>query len=118
VNLVADESVDGPIVYRLRAEGHTVLYVAEFAAGIPDTEVLGLANGRRSLLITSDKDFGELVFRQRRVAEGVILLRLAGETAQRKADVVSQALRDRGEEVRGAFTVVTGKAVRIRRRLE
>ncbi len=117
MNLVADESVDGPIVARLRADGHIVLYVAEHAAGLSDEEVLALANTQRSILLTSDKDFGELVFRQKRIAAGVILLRLAGEIPQRKADLVSQTLRNRSQELPGTFTVISARSIRIRSRV-
>ena len=63
MNLVADESVDGPSVERLRQDGHAVFYIAELDPGIDDDAVLDEANRSGALLITSDKDFGELVFR-------------------------------------------------------
>lgn len=44
MNFVADESVDGAIVKRLRQDGHQVSYVAEMEPGISDEVVLGLAN--------------------------------------------------------------------------
>jgi predicted nuclease of predicted toxin-antitoxin system len=63
MNLVADESVDRKIVLRLRQAGHIVLAIAEIAPRADDAAVLRLAHERRAILITSDKDFGELVFR-------------------------------------------------------
>lgn len=78
MNLLADESVDQPVVDRLRAEGHAVLSIAEMEPSISDEAVLTLANQRGAGLLTADKDFGELVFRQGRVSAGVLLLRLAG----------------------------------------
>lgn len=71
MNFVADESVDRQVVDRLRQEGHQVRYVAEMEPGISDDAVLELANREAALLLTADKDFGELVFRQRRVLLGV-----------------------------------------------
>jgi predicted nuclease of predicted toxin-antitoxin system len=64
VNLVADEGVDRPVVERLRHDGHDVVYVAELSPSIADEEVLQQANARSAILVTADKDFGELVFRQ------------------------------------------------------
>jgi predicted nuclease of predicted toxin-antitoxin system len=78
VNLAADEGVDRPVVERLRQDGHDVVYVAELSPSLPDDEVLQQANARGAVLMTADKDFGELVFRQGLVHSGVILLRLAG----------------------------------------
>lgn len=114
MELVADEGVDRGIVARLRADGHEVLYVAEIEPGISDSIVLERAREKSAVLITSDKDFGELVFRQGRVSDGVVLLRLAGLSAAAKSTFVSEALSTYGQEIRGAFTVVSPGSVRIR----
>lgn len=115
MQLLADESVDGPIVFRLRSEGHAVDYIAEMEPGITDDEVLRLAISEGKLLITADKDFGELVFRQGLIKEGIILIRLAGLPASEKAEVVAQAFSRHGERLLNAFSVFTKKTVRIRR---
>ena len=60
MNLVADESVDRAIVDRLRQDSHTVFYVAESAPSIDDDAVLRKANEDDTLLLTADKDFGEI----------------------------------------------------------
>jgi predicted nuclease of predicted toxin-antitoxin system len=115
MNLVADESVDRPVVDRLRQEGHDVIYVAELAPGISDDEALQRANDRHALLVTEDQDFGELVFRIGRVHAGVVLLRLAGLSAATKAEIVAQVVRDRALELPDSFSVISPGAVRIRR---
>jgi len=117
VNLVADESVDRPTVLRLREEGHEVLYVAELSPGVADDDVLEQANTRNAVLVTADKDFGELVYRQRRVHAGVVLLRLTGLSNATKASLVAEICRDRGAELIGAFSVVEAGQIRIRQRL-
>jgi predicted nuclease of predicted toxin-antitoxin system len=66
-------------------------------------------------LITADKDFGELVFRQRLLTHGVILLRLAGVSPQDKASIVLSVIRDHDNELADAFTVVTRSGLRIRK---
>jgi len=117
MNFFADESVDHPIVERLRDDGHDVLAVAEMAPSIRDETVLAQANQREDLLLTGDKDFGELVFRQHRVTAGVVLIRLAGLSAGAKAGIVSTAMREHGTELLHAFTVISPGMVRIRPRL-
>ena len=117
MNLVANEGVDRPVVERLRQDGHDVVYVAELSPSITDEEVLQQANERRAVLLTADKDFGELVFRQGLVHSGVILLRLAGLSNVTKAEIVAEVCRDRSAELIGAFTVVSPGQVRIRRRV-
>ena len=78
MKIVADEGVDRRVVGRLRQSGHQVWYVSEMEPGITDEAVLELANREGAVLLTADKDFGELVFRQERMVKGVILIRLAG----------------------------------------
>ncbi len=117
MTFVIDESVDGPIVARLRDDGHEVLYVAEMAPSITDDEVLEWANRHRALLVTTDKDFGELVFRLERIHAGIVLLRLAGLTLEAKADIVAGAIHLHGAEMMGAFTVISPSTIRIRSKL-
>lgn len=117
MNFVADESVDYPIVLRLRQEQHTVWAVAEMEPGIADTVVLEIANRQGVILITGDKDFGELVFRDKRYAFGVILLRLAGLTAVAKAEIVVNAIFQHHDQLASAFAVIGPRSVRIRPRV-
>lgn len=116
MNLVADEGVERQIVEQLCLEGHAVIYVAELAPSISDDEVLQQANERQSVLVTVDKDFGELVFRLNRVAAGVLLIRLEGLTSTTKAVIVAQAIHDHETEMHGAFSVISPGIIRIRAR--
>ena len=115
MNLLADESVDSPIVDRLRQDGHTVRYIAESDPGIHDGAVLDHANRSAAVLITADKDFSELVFRMGRIHTGVVLIRIAGLSADMKAGIVSDVLTNRGHEMASAFSVISPGSVRIRR---
>lgn len=115
MNLLADESIDKPIVDRLRQDGHSVLYIAEFSPSIDDDTVLQRANQNGALLITADKDFGELVFRQGRIHVGVVLVRLAGLSSDAKARMVSTVFANHGDELLNAFSVISPERVRIRR---
>lgn len=115
MNLLADESIDREIVESLRREGHLVWYVAEMEPGISDRTVLDLANQKNALLLTADKDFGEIVFRQRRLSRGVILLRLAGLSSEEKARIVRSLITFRERDLLGSFSVVTSTGVRIRK---
>jgi predicted nuclease of predicted toxin-antitoxin system len=109
VDLVADENVDAPIVAALRGADHRVIYARELHPGIDDARLLEMANSHGALLLTSDKDFGELVFRQGLVHAGVILYRLVGLATERKAGVLLSVLQTHGDALRGAFTTRTFK---------
>jgi len=118
MNFLADESVDRPIVESLRQEGYRVAYVVELGPGVPDHEVLKWANQEAALLLTADKDFAEMVFRQRLHAHGVVLVRLAGLSAARKAEVVVLAIGGHITELSRAFAVIMPGMLRIRRASE
>ena len=118
MNLLADESVDRQIVGRLRQDGFEVLYVAEMEPGVTDIVVLERANEQTALLVTADKDFGELVFREGRLSSGgVVLIRLSGLSAERKAEVVADAFRKHGAEFSQRFSVISPGRVRVRRKV-
>ena len=117
MKFLADEGVDQQIVKRFRQEGHTVLYVAEMEPGVCDDEVLDLANQETATLLTTDKDFGELIFRQGRISAGVILLRLAGLSQESKGETVASMIREHADELQQAFAVITPGMVRIRHKL-
>ncbi len=76
MKFIADEGVDGQIVEKLREEGHDVYYVAEHTAGTSDEAILKIANQEDRILMTRDKDFGELVYPLRQVHSGIMLNRL------------------------------------------
>ena len=104
LSLLADENVDRQIVALLRRDGHEVLYVAELDPGINDDAVLRYAKERHALLLTADKDFGELVYWQRRLTEGVVLFRLVGLHSEKKAELIAAAIRTHVDELSRAFT--------------
>ncbi len=115
MNLIADESVDRQIVARLRQDGHDVLYIAEVEPSIPDDAVFDRANEKAALLVTADKDFGEIVFRENRlISDGIVLIRLAGLSPDKKADIVSDALREHETEFSHHFSVISPGKLRIR----
>jgi predicted nuclease of predicted toxin-antitoxin system len=78
VNFVADENVPRQIIERLRADGHDVTAVGETTPQAPDDVVLSNSNRLGAILLTIDKDFGELVFRLGKGNTGVALVRLEG----------------------------------------
>ena len=112
---MCDEGVEAQGVELLRGDGHSVVYVAELAAGISD-DVLAEANRLEALLVTKDKDSGELVYRQGRANHGVLLFRLEGLPPAQKAAIVSSVVATHAIELQGAFTVIAPGHVRIRPR--
>ena len=115
MRLLADENIPGPIVRRLRVDGHDVVYVAEVGHGEEDPEVLDRAGRGGRLLLTEDRDFGQLVYLQQRpAAPGVVYLRLGDVPLQVSVDAVAQVLSS-GLVLEGQFTIVSGTG-RVRQR--
>ena len=79
MRVLVDESTGAAVVAYLRARGHDVLAVAETMPQATDTAVLAQAASDSRLVVTNDKDFGELAFRSGQAHAGVLLLRLRDE---------------------------------------
>lgn len=93
MRFVVDESVDAPVYEALRSAGHEVYAVIENCPRCSDEDVLQIAFERLAILITQDKDFGELSFRMRKPHHGIVLLRLSGGPAVRKAEITVSVVR-------------------------
>ena len=117
MNFLVDENIEAEIVDHLRINGYKVDYVLEIAPGANDTDILMQANKNNSLLITSDKDFGELVFRQHLVSNGIILVRIHGIPSSQKAEIVLDFLRNYSDKIVNSFSVITLSSIRIRSQL-
>jgi predicted nuclease of predicted toxin-antitoxin system len=68
LKFVADEGVEKEIVLALR-HSYDVIYIAEVSPSIPDEAILQKASEENRILITLDKDFGELVFRLKKIIQ-------------------------------------------------
>jgi len=115
MKFIADEGVDSQIVNKLREHGHDFLYVVEFDAGASDSDILNFANQEDRILMTRDKDFGELVFRLKKIHSGIILNRLFQLDSDKKAEIVMEVVNKYMEELLGSYTVIQPGRVRIRK---
>lgn len=93
MRFLTDESVERKVGERLRQEGFDVVFVADIVAGLPDETVLAIARQRDAVLITADKDFGDLIFRRQLPNKGVLPLRLGGMSSDRKAEIVCKTVK-------------------------
>jgi hypothetical protein len=111
VRFVADESCDFAVVRALRSAGHVA--IAEISPRVGDEEVLKLARDGRRILLTEDKDFGELIYAKALKSGGVILFRFPvtarGPMAAAALDVVTRV----GDKLSSQFTVVQPGRIRI-----
>jgi predicted nuclease of predicted toxin-antitoxin system len=112
--VVADESIDFGLVIELRHKGFTVLSVSENFPGISDEEVLKIAVNHQSLIITEDKDFGELTFRLKFKHFGILLLSLSDLPRTVRIGYASDILTNHIEELLNNFSVLNKKGLRIK----
>lgn len=113
MQLLANENIPNSAVQALRAVGHDVLWVRSEFPGASDIDILARAGAESRLLITFDKDFGELVFRHGLPApSGVVLFRVRLPSPEQVAQFVVNALAAPVEWA-GHFAVVEADRVRL-----
>jgi predicted nuclease of predicted toxin-antitoxin system len=114
MRLLADENIPGSVVRELRSRGHDVLAVKESMRGQDDSFILARAQADSRLVVTQDKDFGELAFRFGLPAQcGVILFRLAGVDPSADNKRMVSVIESRTDWA-GQFAVATSDRVRVR----
>ena len=107
MKILANENFPAPSVRYLRERGHDVRFVAEDSPGESDAANLRAAHEEGRVILTFDRDYGELVFRHRMPAPaGVVFLRFDPDYPLHAGEVVNALFRDAGVTFAGYFTVV------------
>jgi predicted nuclease of predicted toxin-antitoxin system len=114
MRFLADENVPRPIVRRLRSQGQDVLYAAETRAQTPDADLPSEAEAQNLIIITEDKDFGELIFRDRLNNHGVILMRMGDFPVSFRLARLQDVWTTVENNLPGRFVVVTESKLRAR----
>jgi predicted nuclease of predicted toxin-antitoxin system len=114
---LADENFPGSSIELLRQAGHDVISVAEIAPSALDSDILNHAVSERRIVITLDKDFGELVFNQNMdIGSGIIYLRLGNFLPEEPAKLIIESLQESASRFDGVFSVISRDSIRQRRR--
>jgi predicted nuclease of predicted toxin-antitoxin system len=113
LRILANENVPGVTIDALRRLGHDVIWIRTFSPGSSDQAILQQAQAENRLLITFDKDFGELAFRQELPASnGIILLRISTPGPTYTTSLIVAALQSRSNWA-GYFSVVENDRIRM-----
>jgi predicted nuclease of predicted toxin-antitoxin system len=113
MRLLANENFPGDAVTALRQRGHDVTWVRTDSPGISDVDVLERAQRENRIVITFDKDFGELAFRLKLPAlSGIILFRISMPSSAYVAQAAVAALESRTDWA-GHFAVVEEHRIRL-----
>jgi predicted nuclease of predicted toxin-antitoxin system len=103
---LVDECVDAGLVGWLRRAGHDVFYAVEMASARSDSDLLILAQTGNRLLLTEDKDFGDLVFRRGGHVPGLVLSRIDPAMHVFKRQRLDAAIVQFGERMIGHYTII------------
>ncbi len=111
---LANENFPFDAVEALRQNGHDVAWIRVDSPGISDPEVLSRAQKENRILLTFDKDFGELAFRSKLPATtGIILFRIKAPSGAVVAEKVVRAITLR-DDWHGHFSVIEDDKIRMR----
>ena len=115
MRFLADESCDQRVVVALRAAGHDVQSIAETTPGSADPDVLALAVRTGRILLTEDRDFGQLVFSARtRPAMGVLYIRCPEAARARLPRWIVATILRLGPKLEGRFCTWKPGKLRLR----
>ena len=110
MRFLVDENLGKRFANVMNRSGHDALFVGDIMRSAPDEKILEFAKKENLIIITEDKDFGELVFRSKKSTKGVILLR-ASTTDPEKLFKMAKGVMDKSK---GKFIVVKEGRIRVR----
>ena len=114
MRILADVNIEKAIVAWLRSEGHDVAWATELSQSSADDELLHLANETGRIVMTYDKDFGDLAIRKRLPACGIVLLRFAAGLQFERLAILQRHWQSVTEQADGKLIVVSDEKVRVR----
>jgi len=113
IKLLANENFPIASVRYLKNEGFDIRYVGLENAGITDKEVMDLSTAEDRLIITFDRDYGELIFKfEHKPPAGVIYLRLFDFNPEYPGKFLKDIITNRNITFRGMFTVIDERGIR------
>jgi len=115
MRFLADECCDFSVVKALRTAGYDVLCVSEIMPRSDDSEVIKLAVREKRIVLTEDKDFGQLVYAYGQKISGVVFLRFPASARRGIAEDVVKVVNQQGKNLIGCFTTVQPGQIRITR---
>jgi len=117
LKFLADESCDFSVVRCLRTANYDVEAIMEIASGESDANIIKMAVSSGRVLITEDRDFGDLVYAHQNKHGGIILIRYPSTARKNMADAIRDLIQKKGDSLIGCFVVASPLKVRIRTRV-
>jgi predicted nuclease of predicted toxin-antitoxin system len=114
MRLLADENVSRLVVERLTAAGFDITWIGSAHSGASDEDVLEIARRESRILVTEDRDFGEMIVRRQLQAPGVVLLELDRLSGAAEAEFVARVIATNEARLAGNFAVIEPGRIRLR----
>ena len=113
IKFLADVNVEKPLVDYLSKQGYDIKWVPDYNCEMPDEGLLQLANEEKRIFITNDKDFGDLIFLQKKLSVGTILFRVKGQKTEEKIKLMKKILMGYRDKLLNHYIVITKAEIRI-----
>ena len=114
--MLANENFPKASVLRLRELGYDITYIAEDYQGITDESVMAIAQNEKRLILTFDRDYGELIYKHNyKPEQGVLYLRLLEYKPEEPARIVHDLLSVFKVDTVKSLTVYDGLTIRQRK---
>lgn len=113
MKFLADVNIEKSIVDELRGLGYDIIWVAEENPQLDDLSIFKISQKENRILLTNDKDFGEIVFRQKLISSGIILFRFKGQYTKDKIKVLRELFISHHDRISGHFVVLTKERFRF-----
>ncbi|MCP5102975.1 MAG: hypothetical protein GY950_06340 [bacterium] len=115
VKFIADEGFSFPITSILREKGYDVIWIGDIASGVEDTKVFEISQKDGRIILTEDKDFGELAIRFKCKTSGIILLRIEPDQKELRERKVIELFRDFSDKLKGHLIIIDEQKFRFRK---
>jgi predicted nuclease of predicted toxin-antitoxin system len=113
MRFLIDECMGRKVYDLIKQNNHDVVLIEGNNSGVSDNLILQKAVSENRVIITCDKDFGDMIFRDKKQHTGIILLRLQNEKIQNKINVINILLKNYSENIKNNFIIISEKKIRI-----
>ena len=114
LKFLVDVGVGRKVEEFLEDQGYDSKFVRSIDPRLPDQEIIKIAAMEDRMIITMDKDFGELVYHSALDHCGVILLRLEDASGIEKLEVMKEIISKYSEQIKNHFCVYQKGKFRVR----
>ena len=114
MKFVVDESTGKGVAKFLKEEDYDTVYIGTDDKGIEDSEIMKKAVEENRIIITNDKDFGELAIRQKRKSKGILILRLQIETPENKIKTIKNVLEEHKDKLENNLVIAKENQIKTR----